>query len=210
GAHGTTSPPAAIARHDCRGEAMQQVRAGWRNALLGIGLGLVVLVVAFQSTAMQLVSIWSASTTYSYAWLVLPAVAYVLWHHRERFFADRPSWSPIGIAASAGCGVAWLVSDLLNIGVGREFALIAALPCLVLSAVGMRAFARLAPSLSLLFLLVPSDDALLPPLKALTVDIVAAAAALAHIPYSYDGQVVFVGANRYVIVDDCAGLPYLL
>src|SRR5438270_11311619 len=138
-AHATTSPPAAIARHDCRGEAVQQVRAGWRNAFLGIGLGLVVLVVAFQSTAMQLVSIWSASTTYSYAWLVLPAVAYVLWHPRARFFADRPSWSPIGIAASAGCGVAWLVSDLLNIGVGREFALIAALPCLVLSAVGVRA-----------------------------------------------------------------------
>src|SRR5437762_2720490 len=140
-AHATTSLPAATVRDDGHGEAAQQVRAGWTNALLGVGLGLVFLVFAFQSTAMQLVSIWSSSTTYSYAWLVLPAVAYILWHHRERFFADRPSWSPIGIAASAVCGVAWLVSDLLNIGVGRQFALVAALPCLVLSAVGARAFA---------------------------------------------------------------------
>jgi len=116
----------------------------------------------------------------------------------------------MGIVATATCGAAWLVFDLLNIGVGRQFALIAAIPCLVLSAVGARAFARLAPFLTLLALLVPSGDFLLPPLKTLTVNILAATAALARIPYSYDGQVIFVGANRYVIIDDCAGLPYLL
>jgi exosortase len=209
-AHATTNPAAATARDDGRGDAAQQVRAGWANALLGIGLGLVVLVFAFQSTAMELVSIWSASTSYEYAWLVLPALAFLLWHHRQRFSADRPTWSLIGIAASAACGVAWLVFDLVNIGVGRQLALVAAIPCIVLSAVGVRVFARLAPSLTLLALLVPSGDFLLPPLKSLTVNIVAAAAALAHIPCSYDGQVIFVGANRYVIIDDCAGLPYLL
>ncbi len=159
---------------------------------------------------MELVSIWSTSTTYSYAWLVLPALAYLLWYHRQRLSADHPTWSLIGIAASATCGVAWLAFDLLNIGLGRQFAFVAAVPCLVLAAVGARVFARLAPFLTLLALLIPSGDLLLPTLKRLTVNILMAGAALAHIPHSHDGQVIFVGVNRYVVVDDCAGLPYVL
>ena len=100
----------------------------WANALLGIGLGLVILVVAFQATAMELLSIWSNSITYSYAWLVIPVLAYLLWHHRKRFSDDDPTWSLAGIAASAACGVAWLAFDLMNLGLGRQVAFVAAIP----------------------------------------------------------------------------------
>jgi len=192
------------------GEVARRARAAWMGALLGIGLGLVTLVVALRSTALELISIWAGSPTYGYAWLVVPALAYLLWHHRQRFFALRPTWSLAGIAACCACGVAWLASDLANIGLGRQAAFVAAIPSLALAAVGGRAFARLAPFLSLLVLLVPSGDLLLPPLKTLTVHIIAAGAALARIPYSFDGQVIFVGTNRYVVIDDCAGLPYVL
>jgi len=169
-----------------------------------------VLIIAFQSTVVELVSIWSSSTSYSYAWLVFPALAYLLWHHRQRFIVDQPTWSFWGIAGAASCGVTWLVFDLLNIGFGRQFAFVAAIPCLVLAAVGRRVFARVAPSLALLALLIPSGDFLLPPLKFLTVNILMAAASLANIPHSHDGLVMLFGSNRYVVIDDCAGLPYVL
>src|SRR5262249_3035666 len=78
------------------------------------------------------------------------------------------------------------------------------------TAVGSRILTRLMQFLILLVLLVPSDDFLLAPLKILTVNIVVAAAMIVGMPYSVDGSVIFIGANRYVVIDDCAGLPYVL
>jgi exosortase len=182
----------------------------WAHALIGIGLGLVLLLVAFNATAMELISIWSTNSTYGYAWLVLPTLTYLLWHHRRRFFACRPAWSLFGIVAAGCCGTAWVAFDLANIGLGRQFAFVAVVPCIVLAAVGWRIFTRLAQFLVLLVLLVPTGEFLLAPLKILTVNIIVVAAALARIPHSVDGTVIFAGANRYVVIDDCAGLPYVL
>jgi hypothetical protein len=70
----------------------------------------VILVFAFEARRCN----WSRSgrlDDLQLRWLVLPALAYLLWHHRKRFFAD-PRLGLTGIAASAGCGVAWLVFDL--------------------------------------------------------------------------------------------------
>ena len=201
---------APMAGRSGRGEAAHPTHMAWVHALMGIGLGLFVLLAAFRSTSVELVSIWRASATYDYAWAVIPTLAYLLWHHRGRFSACSPTWSLVGIAAAGACGVTWFVADLANLGVGRQVAFIAAIPCLVLSAVGWRVFGRLAPFLTLLMLLVPSGDLLLPPLKALTVKFIVAAASLARIPYSLDGNVIVVGANRYVVIDDCAGLSYVL
>jgi exosortase len=166
--------------------------------------------VAFNATATGLISIWSTNSTYGYTWLVLPTLIYLLWHHRRRFFACRPTWSLFGIAAAGFCGTAWVAFDLANIDLGRQFAFVAVVPCIVLATVGWRIFVRLAQFLVLLVLLIPTGELLLAPLKVLTVKIIVVATTLARIPHSVDGTVIFAGANRYVVIDDCAGLPYVL
>src|SRR5215470_11055346 len=116
--------------------------AAWAHALTGIGLGLALLLVAFRTTAMELVSIWNTNSTYGYAWLVVPTLIYLVWHHRRRFSSCRPTWSLVGIAGAGCCGIAWLASDLASIGLGRQFSFVAAIPCIVLAAVGSRIFTR--------------------------------------------------------------------
>lgn len=182
----------------------------WPWALAGIGLGLAVLAASYRSTALDMSGLWRVSSTYAYAWAVLPSLAYLLWHHRRRFAGVPLTPGIAGILATGACGLGWLIADLANLAVGREAALVAATICLVLAATGWKAFRQLAPFLALLPLLVPTGDLLIPPLKWLTVHTIAAASALAAIPHSVDGNVIYTGINRYVVIDDCAGLPILL
>ena len=203
------SAPAPVSLEDYARPG-QYPYAAWSHALTGIALGVPILLAAYRSTLFELLAIWRNNAGYSYAWAVLPSLAYLLWHQRARLAVLTPAPSALGVAATVACGVAWLGADLANLAIGRHAAFVAALACLVLSAVGWRVFGRLAPFLALLVLLVPSGDVLVPPLKALTVRFIVAAASLVRIPYSFDGNVIYAGINRYVVIDDCAGLPVVL
>lgn len=185
-------------------------RTAWPWALAGVSLGLAALATTYRSTALEMIQLWRVNPTYGYAWAVVPSLAYLLWHHRSRFACVAPAPGIAGIFAGAACGVVWLIAHLANLAVGREAALVAATICLVLAATGWKVFRQLAPFLALLLLLVPAGDLLIPPLKWLTVHTLATASALAAIPHSIDGNVLYTGSNRYVVIDDCAGLPILL
>lgn len=182
----------------------------WGPALAAIGLGLSTILLVHIETVSGAVSTWNSATTYKYAWAVLPTMAYVLWHNRHRLALLTPSGSTLGIFAAALCTLAWTASELSNLAAGRQIALVAAIGAVVLAAVGTRAFLTLAPMLSLLVFLVPSGGILLAPLKDITVSFVRLGAALTGLPFSNEGFAIHIGAQRYVVVDDCAGLPYLL
>lgn len=188
----------------------QSAMRRWGPALGAIALGLTTILFVHGETVMAAVSTWSSTSTYKYAWAVIPALAYVLWHNRQHVAGLTPSGGALGVLAAAFCALAWIASDLSNIAVGRQFALVAAIGAVVLAAVGWRIFRALAPMLALLVFLVPSGSALLTPLKSLTVGFARAGAALLALPFSNDGFAIHIGAQRYVVIDDCAGLPYLL
>ncbi len=182
----------------------------WRAALLTVAIGVIALIGAQHHTVAGLTSAWSASVTYAFAWVVLPTFVLSLWLDRRRFAVDCPEGAALGVAAALLALAAGIAADVLNITELRHWALLASLLAIILAGVGLRLFGRLGPYLALLFFLIPTGRILIDPLKDLTAAVIAGFATVAAIPMLQDGAAIYIAGQRYVVIDDCAGLPFVL
>jgi exosortase len=183
---------------------------GRTAALLGTVAGVALVLFALWPTARSLATTWSVSDSYRYGWLVLPTMVYLLgWHHRTLVLAlaPRPGFAGLGVTVLAA--LLWGVAELMNVDVGRQFALVLALQGVAMSALGWRAYWRLFAILALLFLAVPSGDLLLSPLRRLTLESMVWFTELAGMSPRVDGYVVGIGQGAYIVIDECAGLTYV-
>ena len=195
---------------DPRAAAAPAGAEAWTGALIGIGAGLLVLLGAFGATALEIVEVWRSNAAYQHSWAILPTFGYLAWRQRAWIGAATPGWSLTGIGATIVCGGLWLAADLMNLAAGRQMALVAAVPGVVLAAVGWAAFRRLLPYLALLAMLAPAGDVLLPPLKQLTLASAGLLIPATGLPFRADGFAFVAGGLRYVVIDECAGLSYFL
>jgi len=183
---------------------------GARAALLAGAIGVALVALTMGSAAVDMVAIWHGNEAYQYAWLVLPMLVYVLgwhWDLASQPVDVRPDF--IGVAVVAVAATLWVASMLMNVDVGRQFALVLALQGVAMSTLGWRSYWRLFPALALMFLLIPAGDVLVSALRTLTVKALAMIATLAGLPHRIDGFAFFVGAHRYIVIDECAGLAYV-
>lgn len=191
-------------------EQVSAASRGWRTALAVLAVGLLVVLFAHQATVSVTLATWSRSKTYQFCWVVLPTLAYLIWHFRSRFGMYVPAGSMTGAAAALVFSVLWIAGDLMNVAEARQFSLVAIFCAVVLAVVGRLAFCALLPFLTLTAFLVPTGEFLQIPLKHMVAAVARGVAAVAGLPYSGEGFTIFIGAQRYVVVDDCTGLPYLL
>ncbi len=183
----------------------------WKRAVLGAVAGSALALSVLWPTLLGLVSSWQRNEAYQYAWLVMPVVVYLLgWHHRQATIAARPHPDYSGVVVAVAASACWSAADLMNLDVGRQFALVLAVQGIAMSALGWRSFWKLAPIFGLMFLMVPSGDIFQPVLRMLTVRIIELFAIVANLPHSVDGFVISIGKNHYVVLDGCAGLPNFL
>jgi exosortase len=137
-------------------------------------------------------------------------VVYLLgWHHRSTGVPIRPQPDLTGIWVVIVAAACWGAASLTNIDVGRHFAFVLALQGVAMSTLGWRSYWKLFPTFGLLFLMVPSGDVLETPLRLLTVKAIESFAVVAHLPHSVEGYVIFIGANRYIVIDECSGLSFV-
>jgi exosortase len=186
------------------------LKTGGHAALLGGAVGCVLVALAMGSAAVDMTATWRSSEAYQYAWLVLPMVVYILgwhWDYALRPVDVSPDFS--GVLVVIVAAVCWAAATLMNIDAGRQFALVLAFQGVAMATVGWRSYWRLFPALAMLFLMIPAGDLLQPALRALTVKAIDLFAASAGLPHAVDGFVIFIGAQRYVVVDECSGLAYV-
>jgi exosortase len=181
-----------------------------KEALLGGIAGGILVCVAMWPTLLEMTTVWRTHEAYQYAWLVLPMVVYLLgWHHRSTGVRIRPQPDLTGIWVVIVAAVCWGAASLTNIDVGRHFALVLALQGVAMSTLGWKSYWKLFPTFGLLFLMVPSGDLLEIPLRLLTVKAIELFAVAAQLPHSVEGFVIFIGANRYIVIDECSGLAFV-
>lgn len=183
----------------------------WRRVLLWGAPGLVLVIAALWPTFAQLMRLTAANESYQYSWLVIPMLAYLLgWRYREELLALKPEPSYAGVALAGCAAVLWATASLVNIDVGRQLAVVLALQGIALAMLGWRVYRQLFAVFALLFFLVPAGDLLQPSLRLLTVRMMEAFAVLAGFEHRIDGFLVFIGDKRYIVIDECAGLTYVL
>ncbi|MEP6998280.1 MAG: exosortase-associated EpsI family protein [Betaproteobacteria bacterium] len=181
----------------------------WRDAILGGSAGCLLVAAVMWPTLLEMTASWR-SEPYQYAWLIVPMLVYLtVWNRQSPRpqIAPQPDFTGVGVVVvAAAC---WGAAALMNIDVGRQFALILSLQGIAISTLGWRAYWRLFPTLALLFLMIPYGDLLQPALRMLTLKSIELFAIAANLPHSIDGFVIFIGSHRYIVLDDCSGLSYV-
>lgn len=185
------------------------LRPTWKRALRGAGFGVMLAMLALWPTAWGLVKTWNGSEAYTHGWLVIPMLVYLLgWHCRAEWSSLQPKASLLGFVLAVAAVIGWGAADILEINVGREFALVLVLHAIVLSAVGWQIYKKFFWFLALLFFLVPNGDVAQPVLRLLTVKSIDIFANVAGLPHTIDGFFITIGKMRYFVLDACSGLAH--
>lgn len=186
------------------------ISAEWDGALRAAALGGALVAIVMAPTAIELGALWMRVEAYRYAWLVLPMLVYVLgWHWRDEILSLKPAPSSAGVVMAFIAAVLWSAANLMNIDVGRQFALVTAVHGVALAALGWSVYRRLLPALALLFLMVPSGDVLQPALRFITIQGLDLTLSWVGLPHKVDGFSLTVGAHHYVVADACSGLAHV-
>lgn len=180
------------------------------NAWTLVATALVLLLAIYAETASTAVALWSHASAYSYAFLIAPISAFLIWRERGSLagLSPEPAW--IGLAVVAAFAVVWLAADFLWIAEGRHIALMGMIQGLLLAILGFRIYRRLAFPLLYLWLMVPTGTFLIAPLQHISHAGALALIKLSGIPVFADGMLIEVPEGRFVVEPGCAGLNFIL
>jgi len=188
----------------------QRIVQMWGPALLALGIGLVVLGVAFYPTFASIVAIWNRSETFAHGFLIVPISLCLIWMRRRELMRLQPEPALIAVAPLLGLAGLWVMGDLVDVISVRQFAAVLMIPALVWLVLGSRITWRLQFPLAYLLFAVPFGEFLVPPLMDFTADFTVAAVQLSGIPVYREGLFFELPTGRWSVVEACSGVRYLI
>jgi len=182
----------------------------WRVAAPVLVAGLLALLGLYADTAISMYDLWSNINAFNHAFLVIPVCLYLIWERRHVLAGMNPTPNLLGLMLVAGFGAVWLVADTVDVSVGRHFALIGMAESLIFALLGWRVFRALLFPLLYLWLVLPTDLNLLPPLQTLATIAASWGIGLIGIPIFVEDVFIEIPSGRYWVAPGCAGLNFLL
>jgi len=182
----------------------------WRPALLALGLVLIVLGALYADTVAAMVAIWDRSETFAHAFLVPPISAWLIWRRRHDLARLTPRPQPLVLLAMAAFAAMWLMSDLVVVNAGAQFAWVAMLVLAVPAVLGWRVAHTILFPLLFLFFAVPMGEFMLDPMMDWTADFTIAALQSSGIPVYREGLNFVIPSGRWSVVEACSGVRYLI
>lgn len=173
-------------------------------------LALLAPVMVFFDTARSIVTIWNQSDTFAHGYIILPISLWLIWQRREIFrqIPLRPYWQ--ALFALAACGFGWLLAELADVQVVRQYMFILMIPLCVIVVLGWQIAWALAFPLLFLLLAVPFGEIFIAPLINFTADFTIAALRLTGIPVLREGNHFTLPSGSWSVVEACSGLRYLI
>lgn len=168
------------------------------------------ILVIFQTTALEVASIWMRSDTFAHGLVVLPIIAWIFWRERFRLsqVPARPTLTVLPLLALSAFG--WLLGEIASAAALSHLALAAMLICAAWSVFGHRlAWAACFP-LGFLLFGVPIGEFLMPWLMQSTADVTIAALRLTGVPVYREGLNFVIPTGNWSVVEACSGIRYLI
>lgn len=188
----------------------QAAKQGQRRAFALVVLCLMVVIGVFTPTVLEMVSVWSQSTSYTHCFLVLPLVIFFIWQ-RCADLAATPIRPFLPAAILAVCaGFVWLVAELASAFTPAFVATVSLMPLTVTAVLGWRWSKVLIFPLALLFFAVPFGEVFVPTLMQWTADFTVSALRISGVPVYRDGQNFVTPSGSWAVIDSCSGIRYLL
>lgn len=182
----------------------------WRQPLLALALVLAVLGTLYADTVVAMVTIWSRSETFAHAFLVPPISAWLIWRRRHDLAMLTPQPQPLVLLAMAAFAIMWLLSELVVVNAGAQFAWVAMLVLAVPAVLGFQVAHAILFPLVFLFFAVPMGEFMLEPMMDWTADFTIAALQLSGVPVYREGLNFVIPSGRWSVVEACSGVRYLI
>lgn len=185
-------------------------RRSWRLASGLLALLLTALLWMFQDTYRAMVEIWYRSETFAHGFIIAPISLFLIWQMRADLARLQPVPSLLGAPLLAGLGLGWLLGDVADVGVVQQFAVVAAIPALVVGVLGLRVAWRMAFPLAYLLFAIPVGEVFIPPLMEFTAGFTVDALRLTGVPVYSEGLFLSLPSGDWSVVEGCSGVRYLI
>ena len=153
---------------------------------------------------------WLTVSAYQHILFVPPIVGWLVWNRRTVLAQMAPhAWWP-GLALVIGALLLWLAGSLTSIDIVAQGAAVLLLQGVTIAMVGPRVGAVLAFPLAFAFFLVPFGEEIVPPLQALTAEMVIGLTHLSGIDATIDGVFIATPAGLFEVAAACAGVQFVV
>ncbi|WP_407278626.1 exosortase A [Aromatoleum evansii] len=179
-----------------------------RLAMLAIAL--LALLGTYRETLASMIEIWNRSDTFAHGYLVAPIACWLIWRERVQLRGLPLTPSPVGLAAAALAGFAWLLGELASVASVSQFAFVGMVVALVWAVMGTRVARALAFPLGFLFFLVPFGEFLFPAMMDRTTDFIIWGLRASGVPVYAEGRSLVIPSGHWEVVEGCSGVRYLI
>jgi len=189
-----------------------ETSAAPRDLLKTMAIAIAVLAPFFlyAETARSIVAIWDSSETFAHGYIIVPISLWLIWKRRALLARMTPAPFWPALVALALCGFGWLLAEMGDVQVVRQYAYAAMLPLAVLAVCGLRISWAIAFPLAFLLLAVPFGEVFIDPLINVTADFTVWALQMTGIPVLRDGSNFSIPSGNWSVVEACSGVRYLI
>lgn len=164
----------------------------------------------YLSTVQSIVGIWNTSETFAHGYIIAPISLWLIWRRRDVItsMSAKPFWPALILLAA--CGFGWLLADLAEVGVVKQYMFVAIIPVSIVFLLGVKISWAMAFPLFFLILAVPFGEVFIAPLIDFTADFTVAALQMTGIPVLRDGTTFAIPSGNWSVVEACSGVRYLI
>jgi exosortase A len=191
-------------------ERRESIASLWTRPLVGLTAAEILTLWFFRQTVLSMLAIWGNSATYSYCFVILPIVGFLIWNRRRDVLRVEPAISILGFVLLFVSALLWLAGNIADVQLVQHIALIAMLDSLVLAFLGGKATRILLFPLGFLFFAVPVGDSLVPLLQRWTAAFTVSALRISGIPAIQDGLILSTPSGNWQVAEACSGIRYLI
>lgn len=184
--------------------------SAWRLPLATLLLTLALLLVMTAETAITMVGLWQAATTYHHCFLVLPIALALIWMKRGQLATLTPSQDLLALIPLCVCAVLWLIGRAGQIQLFEHVALVGMAISLIIALLGREIAKAIAFPLGFLLFMVPFGDVFVPGLQQFTANFSVGLLRLVDIPVFHDGIMIETPTGLFEVAEACAGIRFLI
>ncbi|MEM9628487.1 MAG: exosortase A [Pseudomonadota bacterium] len=184
--------------------------AAWRLPLTVLLATLALLLVITADSALSMVKLWQAATTYHHCFLVLPIALGLIWMKRAELKRLTPSQDMLALIPLGAFAFLWLIGHAGQIQLFEHVALVGIAISLTVTLLGREIARVIAFPLAFLFFMVPFGDVFVPGLQQFTANFSVALLQLADIPVFHDGIMIETPTGLFEVAEACAGIRFLI
>lgn len=166
--------------------------------------------VVYAETMISMVEFWWQNETFTHGFLIFPISFYLIWKKAPFFNLNLITPDRRFVALLFVLVLLWILADLVDVKVIKQFAFMLMVPVVVASLYGTQVLKLFLFPLFYLLFAVPTGEFLIPKLQYITAQMTIWGIHLTGIPVYTEGMFISIPTGDFEVAKACSGIRYLI